>query len=289
MTKAKAATEGPKTQTKEVVSREAVMEELDKQPKVVPQTPPKKQRSIKRKEQLLQHAEYEIPRNAGIVFMLPQKGITVYDPEKDTVREMRYCPNEPSIWADEQGENARKETVAFREGKLFVPKNKPNLRQFMDLHPMNMANGGKIFKHVDKKKDAENELKKEFKLTEAVAMVRDKDINELLPIALYFGININTPVSEIRYNLLNIAKKKTEEFIQSFDSPQVQVRSSIQQAKDYQIVNLKPDGCYWFDTNKLIVSVPVGQDSMDVMVRFCLTEKGSPVLSTIEQRLDRLG
>jgi hypothetical protein len=202
---------------------------------------------------------------------------------------MRYCPNEPSIWADEQGDKARKETVCFREGKLFVPKDKPNLRQFMDLHPMNMANGGKIFRQVDKKKDAENELAKEFKLNEAIAMVRDKDINELLPIALYFGVNINTPVTEIRYNLLNIAKKKTQEFIQSFDSPQVQTRSTIQQAKDYQIINVKSDGTYWFDSNRLIVSTPVGQDSMDVMVRFCLTEKGASVLSTLEDRLDRLG
>ena len=154
---------------------------------------------------------------------------------------------------------------------------------------MNMGNGGKIFKQVDKKQDAEKELKREFLLSEAVTMVRDKDVNELLPIALYFGIDINAPVSEIRYNLLNIAKKRTEEFIQSFDSPQVQVRSSVQQAKDYQILNLKTDGCYWFDSNKLIVSVPAGMDAMDVMVRFCLTEKGSPVLSTIEDRLDRLG
>ena len=249
----------------------------------------KAKRTIKRKETILQHAEYEIPKNAGIVYMLPQKGITVYDSEKDTVREMRYCPNEPSIWADEQGDNARKETVAFREGKLFVAKDKPNLRLFMDNHPMNMANGGKIFRQVDKKKDAETELAKEFKLTEAIAMVRDKDINELLPIAFYFGVNINTPVTELRYNLLNIAKKKTQEFIQSFDSPQVQTRSTIQQAKDYQIINVKSDGTYWFDSNRLIVSTPVGQDSMDVMVRFCLTEKGASVLSTLEDRLDRLG
>ena len=262
------------------------------QTKVAPpvaQAPPTKKRNLKRKETILYHAEYEIPKNAGIVYMLPQKGITVYDSELDTVREMRYCPNEPSIWADEQGANARKETVAFREGKLFVAKDKPNLRKFMDLHPMNIGNGGKIFKQVDKKQDAEKELKREFILSEAVTMVRDKDVNELLPIALYFGIDINAPVSEIRYNLLNIAKKRTEEFIQSFDSPQVQVRSSIQQAKDYQIINLKTDGCYWFDSNKLIVSVPAGMDSIDVMVRFCLTEKGSPVLSTIEERLDRLG
>ena len=112
---------------------------------VKPAMASKKKRTIKRKETILHHAEYEIPKNAGIVYMLPQKGITVYDSDKDTVREMRYCPTAPSIWADEQGDNARKETVAFREGKLFVPRDKPNLRQFIDLHPMNMANGGKIF------------------------------------------------------------------------------------------------------------------------------------------------
>jgi len=277
--KVKAAPERPKAQ-KETVSKET---------NVKPAAPVKTKRNIKRKEEVLYHAEYEIPKNAGIVYMLPQKGITVYDSDKDTVREMRYCPNEPSIWADEQGDNARKETVAFREGKLFAPKDKPNMRKFLDLHPMNMANGGKVFKQVDKKKDAQNELQREFLLNDAIAMVRDKDINELLPIALYFGVNINTPVTEIRYNLLNIAKKKTQEFIQSFDSPQVQTRSTIQQGTDYQIINVKTDGTYWFDTNRLIVSTPVGQDSMDVMVRFCLTEKGASVLSTLEDRLDRLG
>tara|TARA_R110000765_G_scaffold309276_1_gene402791 strand:+ start:3408 stop:4250 length:843 start_codon:yes stop_codon:yes gene_type:complete len=277
--KVKAAPARPKAQ-KETVSEE---------PKFKPAAPAKTKRNIKRKEEILYHAEYEIPKNAGIVYMLPQKGITVYDSDKDTVREMRYCPNEPSIWADEQGVNARKETVAFREGKLFAPKDKPNMRKFLDLHPMNMANGGKVFKQVDKKKDAQNELQREFLLNDAIAMVRDKDINELLPVALYFGVNINTPVTEIRYNLLNIAKKKTQEFIQSFDSPQVQTRSTIQQGTDYQIINVKTDGTYWFDTNRLIVSTPVGQDSMDVMVRFCLTEKGASVLSTLEDRLDRLG
>ena len=266
-----------------VVDENLVME----RPKTTP--PPKKKRTIKRTETVLSNAEYEIPKNAGIVYMLPQKGITVYDEEEDTVREMRYCPNEPSIWADEQGEKARKETVAFRDGKLFVRKDQPNLKKFMDLHPMNIANGGNVFQEVNKKKDAENELKKEFLLSEAIGMVRDKDINDLLPIALYFGVNINTPVSEIRYNLLNIAKKKTQAFIESFDSPQVQVRSSTQQAKDYQILNLKKDGCYWFDSNALIVSVPVGQDPLNTMVRFCLTEKGSSVLSLIEEKLDKLG
>jgi hypothetical protein len=170
-------------------------------------------------------------------------------------------------------------------GRLFVPKEKPNLRKFLDMHPQN----GPVFTEIDKRRDAEKELEKEFVLTDAIARVRDADINDLLPVAIYFGVNINAPVSEIRYNLLTIAKRKTEEFLQSFDSPQVMTRSTIQQAKDYQILNVKKNGVFWFDSNNLIVSVPVGQDPMDVMVRFCLTEKGASVLSNLEERLDKLG
>ena len=63
-------------------------------------------------------------------------------------------------------------------------------------------------------------------------------------------------------------------FSSAFDSPQVVARSVIRQAADYQIIDLRRDGAYWFDSNGLIVSVPVGQTAMDVMTRFCLTEKG---------------
>ena len=249
---------------------------------------PKKKNIIKRKEDSTTHVEFEIPSRAGVVYMLPQKGVTIFDSENDTVREIRYCPNEPSIYVDEQSDNAIKESVAFREGKLFVPKEKPNLRKFMESHPMNTANGGHIFRKVDKKKDASDELEKEFKVSEAVAMVRDKDINDLLPIALYFNVNINKPSSEIRFNLLRIAKSKPQDFIESFDSPSVTARSIVQQAKDYQIIEVKEDRCSWFDSKSMIVSVPVGQDPMDVMIRFCLTEKGSAVLSSLEERLEKL-
>jgi len=256
---------------------------------VAPPAPAKKKKpTIRRQEEVNQNKEYEIVKGGGIVFMLPQKGVTVYDKDKDTVREIRYCPNEQSIFRDEQSENAKRESVSFREGTLFVPREKPNLRAFLEWHPLNKANGGTVFSEVNKKRDAEQELKKEFLTNDAIALVRDTDIQELLPVAMYFKVSINSPVSEIRFNLLRIAKSKPQEFIESFDSPQVQARSVAVQAKDYQIINVKSDGVYWFDSNGLIVSVPVGQDPLDVMVRFCLTEKGSSVLSSLEERLERL-
>ena len=102
----------------------------------------KKAPPIKRVEKVDSNKEFEVLRNAGIALMLPQKGVTVYDETSDSVREIRYCPNEQSIFRDEQSDNARRESVAFRDGRLFVPKEKPNLRKFIEAHQQNQANGG---------------------------------------------------------------------------------------------------------------------------------------------------
>ena len=99
---------------------------------VAPAAPAKKKKpTIRRKEEVNQHKEYEITKGGGIVFMLPQKGVTVYDKENDTVREIRYCPNEQSIFRDEQSENAKRESVSFKEGRLFVPKGKTKLAEVL--------------------------------------------------------------------------------------------------------------------------------------------------------------
>ena len=278
----------PKAQTKTIVSETPVMETPVMEAPVKESAPKPTKPTFKRNVKDFGNAEYFIPGSAGIAFMLPQKGATVYDKEKDTIREIRYCPNEPSIYVDEQSESALKQSVVFRENRLFVRKDQPNLRNFLESHPSNYANGGNLFKKEDKKFEAEESLNKEFILNDAISMVRDKDIQDLLPIAIYFGININTPVSEIRYNLLNTAKKNPLKFIESFDDPKVKTRSILQQASDYQIINIKTDGVYWFDSNGLIVSVPVGQKPLDVAVRFCLTERGSSVIDSLENKLSSL-
>lgn len=231
---------------------------------------------------------YEIPKRAGIVFMINQSGVTVYDKESDSVRQIRYCPNENSIFVDEQSPNGKKEAIVFRNGNLLVPKTKPNLKKFLDVHPSNMANGGNIFRIVDSKKDSEQELVKEFEVFDAVSLVREKSIDDLIPVAMFFNVGINRPVNEIKYDLLRIAKSKPNDFVSSFDNPSVKTRALIHKANEYNIINIKDSGVYWVDSGGLIVSVPVGQSSMDVMVRFCLTEKGSSVLESIENHLDKV-
>ena len=249
---------------------------------------PKKTKTIQRKKKARTHRIYEIKKGGGVVYMLPSKGITIYDEEKGRVREMRYCENEPSIWVDEQSENALRRPVMFRDGRLLVPKERPNLMEFLDKHPQNLANGGNVFGLVDNEINEEKELEKEFAVTEAISMVRDTEIGDLLPVALFFNINVDRPTSEIRFDLLKEAKSNPARFIEAFDNPMVRARSVVKQAADYQIINLKDDGCYWFDSNRLIVAVPAGHTALEVMTRFCMTEKGAAVFATLEESLEKL-
>lgn len=248
----------------------------------------KKKTVVRKEPEPRRNCEFEMIQKGGIVTMIPMRGTTVYDEEKDTVREIRYCPNEPSIYLDEQSDRAKRESVFFRDGRLFVPQEKPNLRAFLEAHPGNAANGGNLFKQVNKTFDAEAEMEKEFAISEAIHKVRNTDITDLLPVALYFNVNIDRNTSEIRFDLLRLAKKSPSEFMQAFDNPQVQARSIAKQAADYQIIALRENGAYWFDTNKLIVSVPVGRTPLDVITRFLLTEQGATVYGELEEKLEKL-
>jgi len=249
----------------------------------------KKSAPIKRKVEAPTSRVYQTVNGGGIVHMIQSKGVTIFDEESGQVREMRYCPNEPSIWRDEQSDSARKQAVIFRDGTLLVPRTKPNLMEYLDRHPGNQANGGNNFKLVDNKKDAEVNLNKEFSVSEAIIAVRDKSIEELLPVAIYFGMNIDRNASEIRFDLLQRAKKNPTEFLASFDSPIVKVRALVKQCESYQIIKLKEDGAYWFDSNKMIVANPAGHDCDDTLSRFLMTEKGATTHASLEERLEKLG
>jgi len=231
---------------------------------------------------------YEALKNKGPAFMIMSRKISVYDKSTDSLRTARYCPNENSIWMDEQSDNSRTEPIIFRDGFLTVRPNQPNLRNFLELHPSNVSNGGNQFKVIDTKSDAESVVKKEFEVFDAISMIKNSDTNDLLSVALYFKVDIDRQMTEIKHDLLIIAKKKPTAFIQAFDDPIVKCKATVKQALDYQVIKSSKDSVRWYDSNGIIVSVPHGQDAIDIMSRFCLTEKGASVLASIQDELDRL-
>lgn len=245
----------------------------------------KAKRSVKRKE--VNHVAREFKAlQSSATFMLMQSGVTIYDEEQDSIREIRYCERENSIFRDEQHADSVKTPIVFRMGRLFVPKEKPNLMKFLSIHPENQANGGKLFQLVDRVQEAALDIDNEFLVNDAINLLRTKELDELLAVALAYGMNVDRPIAEVKHDLLLKAKSNPKVFIESFDNPVVSMKSMVKQAGDYQIIKLEQGGVKWFDTNKLIISVPAGQDPTDVFVRYCMTEAAAPVVAEIERQLD---
>lgn len=242
---------------------------------------------IKRQEKTNAILEYTTLRKKGAVHLMKQSGVTVHDKEQDVLRAIRYCPAESSIYMDEQSEFARQEAIVFNDGRLFVRPDQPNLREYMNAHPGNVANGGSLFRLENKEKKAELKVDQEFLVADAVSLVRDKDLNDLLGVAVSLGMNVDRPVNEIKHDLLVYAKKSPKAFIESFDNPTVEMKAKIRQAAKFQILKMGNDGVRWYDSNQLIVSVPAGKDPLDVFVRYCLTESAVPVVEEIDKQLNR--
>jgi len=238
---------------------------------------------VRREEKEKTISEYKTTKKSGSIFIMSQKNVTIIDDGR--VREIRYCPSEPSIFKDEQEPDARRAPVMFTDGRIFVRPDQPNLKEFLDRHPDNVANGGKRFHLVDEVKNKKIEMDKEYVVVDAINMIRTQPLDELLAVATGLNINIDRPVEEIKHDLLIFAKKNPKNFIESFDNPVIEMRAKISQASKYQIISVSQDGVRWFDTNKLIVSVPAGKDPMDVMVRYCLTDAATPVVKELERQL----
>lgn len=228
---------------------------------------------------------YSLLKPNGALYMMRGNEYNLFDEKSNKLREVKYFSNQPSIFSDEQTGNGLKEPIVFILGELIVNSDKPNLIAFLENHPYNAANGGNVFEETNEEKKASVDLNDEFLIVDAVSMVRDQPLPKILAVATALNFNVDRSVDEIKHDLLVFAKANPKSFIDSFDSPVVAMKSKIKQAVSYQIIKADEDAVKWFDTNKHIISVPVGQDPVDVFVRYCMTEAGAPVVGEIERQL----
>ena len=266
------------------------MQKTTKRPPGRPAKSATTQSSVKSPTTTIKRKEKEVPveykaLQSSAVMMLMQSGITVYDKELDEIREIRYCEREHSIYRNEQSDKSIKSPIIFRSGRLFVPPEKPNLKAYLEVHPGNKDNGGTIFSIVNKEKELSIDIESEFLVNDAITMLRSKPLEDLLSVALGYSIDIDRPVAEIKHDLLRKAKASPKQFIESFDNPVVAMKAKVRQAIAYQVIKADSDAIKWFDTNAHIISVPAGQDPIDIFVRYCMTEKASPLVEEIDKQL----
>jgi len=231
---------------------------------------------------------YEVISGNDFILKIPSKNVRGFDPETKRVRALRYCPQENSPWVDEQTNLAQVGQVIFDRKFLTAYPNQPNLSAFLDNHPDNKANGGNLFQLVNKEETFEEDIEVEFKISDAISIIKSRPIDELLPVALALNINTNQRDLAIKHALIKYAKSNADNFLSTLDSPMVNARSVISQSIDFQLIEDRKGAVVWFDTGKMIISIPAGQNAIEVMTRFVMTDKGASVLSELERQLEAL-
>tara|TARA_R100001443_G_scaffold44432_2_gene57355 strand:- start:3752 stop:4597 length:846 start_codon:yes stop_codon:yes gene_type:complete len=244
---------------------------------------PKAKPAIRRESKKNTILEYRLVKKSGATFLMTQKNVTVV--EDGRLREIRYCPNEPTIYRDEQEKSSIRQPVVFLDGVIYVRPDQPNLAEYLEKHPENRANGGNRFYLYEEEKVSEARLEDEFEVHDAIGLIRTKDLDDLLSVAISYGINIDRPVNEIKHDLMITAKKSPKNFIEAFDNPVTEMKSKLSQARKYQVIKIRDNGVFWYDSNKLIISVPQGKDPMDILIRHCMTESAAPLVAEIERQL----
>ena len=195
----------------------------------------------------------------------PTKRLLYFDEKSNRNRSLRYASNQTSPFQDEQDENAILEPIVFEDGVLQVPDTNPVLYEFLKLHPGN----GDIFYEWDPSKDAEEKLKNEELILDAKIAARSLSPDKSASIIRLFTGKDSSKlsVSELKWEIMQIAEDYPEDFLESLDSPELEVDDIAFKAIRDGHYNLK-------DNRKRMFSVPLDESPESALAAWFKTEEG---------------
>ena len=229
---------------------------------------------------------YELTINeTPIVFTLKSKGILLFDEEMGYEREIKYCENQKTIFTDEMKGPQRLSHISFRDGKLFVPKEKQTLQKFLAVHPDN----GKRFAEYNPVKIAENDLSFIELEIEALNTATQIDVDHAEAILRSeIGNKVSEMTSkELKRDLLLFARKNPELFLELANDENINIRNVGIKATEMNLIKLSSDQrtFTWVSTGRKLLTVPFDENPYSALAAWFKTDEGVEVYQTIEKRL----
>lgn len=210
------------------------------------------------------------------LYMVPSSGLA-YDSKLGIQRAWRYVYNQPSIWLDEQTKpEPRPQDIAherndiiFRKGFLKVNGNNATLMQALmvqDVFEGNenpLENKPKVFRLIDEDKEM-NKVKSNIDVAyEAETQARNAILEDMLPIASVFGIDVSNPderADRIRTAFILQAKQTPEAFLKQFVNPRNKIVYTFRKALDKNIIKVEENKVIMVDSNRIVYEVNPDKD-----------------------------
>jgi len=213
---------------------------------------------------------------------IPNKD-SIFDPEKNVTKAIRYSINEESIYRDEQPQNVELTDIIFTNGSLRVYEDNPTLLEYLRKCNYNADNPNRIrkgkvamFYEYNPEASAKEAMEHESLSIDAAYKAKNMDFTELVGIARALKVNTDRSASEVRHDMVQFAKRSPNEFMNALDSPNMK--------RKVEVIELQELGLVKFDKRSAYVSSPgndwrhvhsaqVGNNAIESFVTWTLNTK----------------
>ena len=271
-----------KKQETEVVEKPQVKEKIVKQSK--------KNLSTKLEESWeIKDRQYYLTRGLSPVsYQLKSSNIFYFDEEKGYERELKNTSNQRTPFVDEfpKDSDARLEHIVFRNGVLFVPKNKQTLQKLLSLyHPQKEIR----YKEKEREQEAVDQLEMMEIEIAALNLAYEMEIDMAEAI---MRIEVGSKVAkmsskELKRDLVLIAKNKPVQFLQLAQDDNIFMRNMGIKATEEGIISLSPDNRIftWSSSGRKLMNVPFDEHPYSALASWFKTDEGMEIYKQIEKRL----
>ena len=222
-----------------------------------------------------------------ISYSMKSSGIYYFDKEKGYERELKYCENQKTVFVDEMKGDQRLSHIIFRDGTLYVPKEKTVLQKLLSLyHP----HKDKLFYEWKPVQNAANEIEILEMEADAILMARELDIDMAEAIMrVEKGSEVSKMSSkELKRDLLVFARNNPALFLELASDDNVQLRNFGIKAVELGIIKLSTDqrNFLWGSNNRPIMTVPFDEHPYTALAHWFKTDEGMEIYANIEKRLN---
>ena len=210
-----------------------------------------------------------------------------FDEEKGYERELKYCQNQKTPFVDEMKGDQRLEHIIFRNGMLFIEKEKTVLQKLLSLyHP----DRNKMFYEEKPVAKAINQIAWLEMEIEALNAAKNIDIDMAEAI---MRVEIGSKVSdmsskELKRDLLLYAKRNPELFLELVADENVVLRNFGIRATEMGILKLSSDQrtFTWGSNDRKLMNVPFDEHPYSALAAWFKTDEGMEIYYNIEKRLN---
>jgi hypothetical protein len=212
--------------------------------------------------------------------------IYYFDEEKGYERELKYAENQKTCFVDAFKGEARLAHIIFRNGALFVPRNKQTLQKLLSLYHPHID---KLFYEWQPSKKAAEEIDYLEMEADALLAAREMDIEMAEAI---MRAEVGSKVSdlsskELRRDLLLFARRNANLFLELASDENVMLRNFGIKATEMGILQLSSDQrtFMWANNNRKLFTVPFDEHPYSALAHWFKTDEGMEIYSNIEKRL----